>query len=268
MSLAERVSSLVEGQPLAPSRNVLESRLDHYSRLALSGDYDDAYFQLRKDKALKDEEKKRVIAAVNDGLLFGRKLEWGNHGIKCSFRFWTDARKSAYVERSLEIVDLLRNHLTPHVCFGFGSVLGMIRDADMIAHDDDMDLIIAFPARRRLTFRKVLAELRILLTSHDFVVPGKDNLSHLSTARKGQAGTDVFVGFIESDRRVSWFPSRRRSLTFSDVFPARMMRFHGHDCPIPRDPLKYLQATYGPDWRTPIPNWNHDWDAKQYRKFI
>lgn len=268
MSLAERVSCLAEGQPVAPSRNVLESRLDHYSRLALSGDYDDAYLQLRKDKALKDNDKKRVIAAVNDGLLFGRRLEWGNHGVKRSFRFWSDERKSAYVERSLEIVDLLRNHVTPHVCFGFGSVLGMIRDADMIAHDDDMDLIIAVPARRRLTFRKVLAELASLLKSHDFVVPREDRLSHLTTARKGKAGTDIFVGFIEADRSVSWFPSQRRNLRFCDVFPVRKMQFFGHDCPIPRDPLRYLRATYGPDWRTPIPNWNHPWDVRQYKEFI
>ena len=178
------------------------------------------------------------------------------------------ALRAQDVGRSIELVDLLRNELTPHVCFGFGSVLGMIRDGDMIAHDDDMDLIVALPARRRLTFRKVLTELRALLRRHDYAAAESANLNHVSTARNRQAGTDVFIGFIDPDRRVSWFPSRRGSLNFGDVFPVASMRFFDHDCPVPRDPLKYLEATYGPDWRTPIPSWNHAWDASQYRDFI
>lgn len=268
MSPAERVARLAEGQTVVPPQTVLERRLDHYCRMTVSGEYGDAYAGLRKDKALTPEERKRIIAAVNDGLLFGRRLEWGNHGIRRSFRFWSDAQKTAYVERSLEIVDFLRDAITPHVSFGFGSVLGMIRDADMIPHDDDMDLIIALPACRGLTFRKVLEDVRSRLEASGFVVGKSQNLSHLTTARKGFMGTDIFIGFIEPNQSVSWFPSRRGSLSFSDVFPTRLMQFHGHDCPIPSDPMKYLQATYGPDWRTPIANWNHDWDAKQYREFI
>lgn len=267
MSLAARVATLADGEAVAPPRTVMEGRLDHYGKMAVSGDYADAYAQLRKDTALAPDERKQIIAAVNDGLLFGRRLEWGNHGIRRSFRFWSEKQKSDYVARSLEMVDLLRHEMTPHVCFGFGSVLGMIRDGDMIAHDDDMDLIMALPARRGLTFRKVLENLRTLLEKNDFVVPNLNNMSHLTTTRKGGAGTDIFIGFIDPDRRISWFPSRRGILSFSDVFPVRRMSFYDHDCPIPRDPLKYLEATYGPDWRTPIPNWNHDWDARQYRDF-
>ncbi len=268
MSLVLRVAALSEGEAVAPAASKVESRLDHYCRLALAGEYNDAYVQLRADEALTPAERKRIIGAVNDGLLFGRRLEWGNHGIKRSFRFWSEAQKKNYVGRSIELVDLLRNELTPHVCFGFGSVLGMIRDGDMIAHDDDMDLIVALPARRRLTFRKVLTELRALLRRHDYAAAESANLNHVSTARNRQAGTDVFIGFIDPDRRVSWFPSRRGSLNFGDVFPVASMRFFDHDCPVPRDPLKYLEATYGPDWRTPIPSWNHAWDASQYRDFI
>ena len=251
MSLVLRVAALSEGEAVAPAASKVESRLDHYCRLALAGEYNDAYVQLRADEALTPAERKRIIGAVNDGLLFGRRLEWGNHGIKRSFRFWSEAQKKNYVGRSIELVDLLRNELTPHVCFGFGSVLGMIRDGDMIAHDDDMDLIVALPARRRLTFRKVLTELRALLRRHDYAAAESANLNHVSTARNRQAGTDVFIGFIDPDRRVSWFPSRRGSLNFGDVFPVASMRFFVHDCPhydgsvlaiFPKDPTIDMDA--------------------------
>ena len=268
MTLEARVAALADGQQAAPAGNILESQLDHYFQLIQAGQYQDAYHQLRADKALSSNQKKSIIGAVNASYLFQRQLEWGNHGVLRSFRFWTDSQKTHYVERALEITDLLKAEVTPHVSFGFGSVLGMIRNNDFIPHDDDMDLIIALPAEKGVTFAGVLDNLRQLLRGHDFVVPENDNLSHLTTARKGWAGTDIFVGFIDPDQRVSWFPSTRRGFAFDDVFPTQNMRFFGHDCPIPRDPLKYLAVTYGADWQTPIANWNHSWDASAYRDFI
>ena len=268
MSLVLRVAALSEGEAVAPAASKVESRLDHYCRLALAGEYNDAYVQLRADEALTPAERKRIIGAVNDGLLFGRRLEWGNHGIKRSFRFWSEAQKKNYVGRSVELIDLLRDEITPHVSFGFGSVLGMIRDNNFIPHDDDMDLIIALPAERGSKFATVLARIRQLLLDQNFVVPANHNISHLSTARKGWAGTDIFVGFIDRSERVSWFPSARNGLLASDVFPTRTMQFFGSECPIPRDPLKYLEVTYGPDWRMPIPNWNHPWDRRQYNDYL
>lgn len=268
MTLDARVAALVDGRAAAPDGDPLGARLDHYCGLVLAGAFWDAYHQMRADKSLAPEDKKQIINAVNAGYLFQRQLEWGNHGVRRSFRFWSDPQKSKYVERALEIADLLKREITPHVSFGFGSVLGMIRDHDFIPHDDDMDLIIALPANEGASFGATLARLRQLLGEEGFVAPESKNISHLTTARKGFAGTDIFIGFIDPDERVSWFPSARGGLAMPDVFPTQTLRFFGGDCPIPRNPIKYLEVTYGPDWRTPIPNWNHPWDLRAYREFL
>lgn len=268
VTLDARAAALADDQQVARARNILELRLDYYFGLIKAAKYDEAYQQLRADRALSSGQKKAIIGAVNISYLFQHQLEWGNHGIRRSFRFWSEPQKNQYVELALELVALLRAEVTPHVSFGFGSVLGMIRDKDFIPHDDDMDLIIALPAQKRVTFSKVLANLRQILLARNFVVPESRNLSHLTTARPGGIGTDIFVGFIDPDQRVSWFPSARRGFTFNDIFPTQTILFFGGDCPIPRDPLKYLAVTYGSDWRTPISNWDHPWETAAYRQFI
>ena len=53
----------------------------------------EAYHELRADNALTPDEKNSSSSAVNAGYLFAQDREWGNRGIKRSFRFWTDKRR-------------------------------------------------------------------------------------------------------------------------------------------------------------------------------
>jgi hypothetical protein len=80
-------------------------------------------------------------------------------------------------------------------------------------------------------------------------------------------GVDIFIGFIESDNSVSWFPSKRGGLLLSDVFPATTKLVFDVPCDVPRNVERYLEVTYGPDWRTPDSNWNHPWDFSMFKEF-
>lgn len=247
-------------------RSPVEAQLIRFCEMIATGQQNEIYAAMRAEKALTDEQKKEIISAVNQAHFLPQRLEWTNHGIIKTFRFWTADEKAGYLRSANEIAEVVRS-LTPHVCFGFGSVLGMIRDDDFIPHDDDMDLIAAFPHEEGVTFGKLKQQLRDALEAAGFTVHG-DNLSHFGVNKEEGTATDIFIGIADEDETVSWFPSKRGLHKFSAVFPVSSFRLFGVDCPIPGDPIAYLENTYGKDWREPIPNWNHPWDQTQYQDFI
>jgi len=230
--------------------------------LVAQGHYTEAYTSIRADKTLTDAEKRTVQKEISQKILFARDLEWTGHGVVKTFRFWQPEQKIKYMKMANSLASALQD-FTPYVAFGFGSVLSMIRDNDFIPHDDDLDLIIALDPS---TFGDAKQRLQTFLEGRGFTCYGK-NLSHFGVnTGTNETAVDVFIGFIEDDR-VSWFPSRRGGLDFAVVFPVQHREFFGQMAPIPADPERYLAVTYGPDWREPISNWNHPWDASEYHDF-
>lgn len=228
------------------------------------GRHRQAYMGLRELKLLDQEEKKRLIGAANESYLMERQLEWTNHGILRSFRFWSIEEKQAYLRLTVEVMDCCKT-VTPHVTLGFGSVLAIMRDNDFVPHDDDMDILVAFPLDSVRRYPDALEILNKAFEPSGLRAHG-NYLSHRNVNKNNGKSVDVFVGFIEDDR-VSWFPSRRGNLRVEEVFPAKKVDFLGVDCEIPADPDTYLQATYGESWKTPIANWNHPWNRQEYVDF-
>ena len=105
-----------------------------------------AYAAARKavhDAELDPDLVKAFRGVVNAELLPSRQLLWTIHGPTRSFRFCTPAEQTAYVQFAAEVAEALRE-VTPHVCFGFGAVLSVVRDRALIPDDDDLDIIIGF----------------------------------------------------------------------------------------------------------------------------
>src|SRR5690606_35569066 len=106
----------------------------------------------------------------------------------------------------------------PDACLGFGSVLSLVRDRDLIPHDDDLDIIVGFPPEvaPRLSVALTLAAEH--LTTLGYKVSGKF-FSHRHVSRGGMK-LDVFVGIYEDGDSIGWFPGARGALRRCDVFPA------------------------------------------------
>lgn len=265
----ETIDTLVrhyfDGHTLNPGRSASDAAIARLLDQVKAGGYRDAYLALRQEPSLDTAGKQTLIAAVNSAYLFERSLEWTNHGILRSFRFWTTEEKVSYLLMTRNVMSSLKK-ISPFVSLGFGSVLAIMRDGDFIPHDDDMDILIAFEAKRMGKFSTALEEIRDVLTADGYGIHGQYP-SHRNVNWKGGKAVDVFVGFIE-DGDVSWFPSRRRNLKVNQLFPVRSIEMFGVECEIPNEPEEYLAATYGPDWRTPIANWNHPWNQAEYSDLL
>ncbi len=211
------------------------------------------------------QDAKEIRRQVTSAMLADRQLVWNSHGIVRPFRYWSVDEKTAYLKQVQELVDDLRN-LSHCVCLGFGFVLAHVRDRDLIPYDDDVDVLIAFDRREVQTISHGLNLLETHLAASGYLVNG-DMFSHRWVMKAewnwARPCVDVFVGLVEGDR-VSWHPSARGLLETRDVFPPMVVDQFGIECLIPHNPLKYLNLTYGENWRNPDPDFGHPWDESAY----
>lgn len=221
--------------------------------------------QCRHQDAIKaliplDMESQRIIRGFfSRNVLHDRELEWTGHGINRTFRFWSEEKKADYLRFTMKVLDHLDRRYD--VALGYGSVLSIIRDEDLIPHDDDLDIIVSVNAADIGTYNDALLGMHDYLEEAGFRVHG-DYVAHRH-ASDGVFIVDVFLGLQEGSY-VSWHPGPRNQLLYDDVFPPSEANLFGLDCWIPRDPDRYLEVVYGKDWRTPIAGWTHNFDPSPY----
>lgn len=201
--------------------------------------------------------------AVMTAFLNRYQLEYNAHGLKKTFRFWHMEEKKTYLREVAELIDHLSDLSPGNVALGFGAVLGKYRENDLIAHDDDLDVILAFDHSKVPTIAIALSLLNRHLQNTSWTVQGHF-FSHLWVGLPCGYRADVFVGLIEDKTRLSFYPSARHSLEAQQVFPPIKTSLAEVDLPFPAQPLPYLESTYGPNWQTPLVAFAHPWDRSQY----
>lgn len=193
-------------------------------------------------------------------------LEITTHGLRTSFRFWNDGQKRDYIRFCNQLITHLRD-LSDLTTYGFGFVLGIVRDGDFIPHDDDIDILLVFRRSQIDTLSKGLQILEDHLRTRKYLVEGSF-ISH-RWVRRDQWQADVFIGIIEDDdEAVSIFPSARRLHKKGDIFPCSRLDFLGEEILIPCNALKYVEKTYGKLWRTPNNLFSHPWDVPSYNDIL
>ena len=148
--LEDLVKSAAEHTPAAAGLGPLLQ----VAALTIRGDYPRARLAFDAIE-ITPEVKGHFYAVMNREVLAERSLEWTAHGPRRSFRFWTEAEKFRYTDMTAQVAAQLKE-LTPNVCLGFGAALCVVRDGDLIPHDDDLDIIIAFEPDEAATLPQAL----------------------------------------------------------------------------------------------------------------
>ncbi len=144
-----------------------------------------------------------------------------------------------------------------------GTLLGVVRDARLIEHDDDIDLALLLKARTEaeaaaewLTLRTRLEELD-LFDAETFKQAAIYKLKPVGTTQ-----IDLFPAWIEDDK-VFVYPHTHGQLSRGDVLPLQTCAVTGNA--LPAEPEKMLALNYGKGWVKPDPFFKFPWRSANAR---
>ena len=158
-----------------------------------------------------------------------------------------------------------------HACFlDSGTLLGLVREGDVLAHDDDVDLAVVLDpddSPDAAGAARQWQELRTRALAAGLLDPDFEERrpSHCRVAARDGLMIDLFPAWQGGGRMYVW-PHTYGDLAADDVLPPGRRQVHGVEVLLPRQPELLLEANYGPGWRSPDPTFRFDW-ARAHDRF-
>jgi hypothetical protein len=185
------------------------------------------------------------------------------HGLKRTFKYWSTDERHRYLNSALNIIETLKPHF-PNICLSGGSILGFKRTGKLLDHDDDLDIVVGVPKAEYGGLGPTLDSLAKILIAAGYKIKGYF-FAHLWVETDSSTGQtlDVFVAIMEDDF-ASFYPSHRKSMKSTDLFPPTFGMIEDIEVPLPGDVDGYLEGVYGINWRTPDHAFRHPWNRQEY----
>jgi len=177
----------------------------------------------------------------------------------------------------LRLIRFLEEHQMPYMCIA-GTLLGLVRNGDIIAHDTDIDLATYMPfvpLIYSLQERLMERELYICrLQKGPKLLRSRRKIRHGSAYGKKLAYDVIYMWriSISGTRDFEWDTNSRRppsnlniqpasdtgALRYVDVYGFSWLplltplRWGSDQVIIPKNPGEFLHTVYGGDWETPV----------------
>ena len=194
--------------------------------------------------------------------------KWGR--VAKSFEDKDDGFFDALLSSTREIADFLRDECGIEAFLHCGSLLGPVRDGDLIPNDDDSDLaylsVCTNPSDIALESYRI--ERALSAAGYDFV---RHSTGHIQVMFPGRSMIDRYYVDIFTCFEVSgWFYATAHAHEPMDsmrIHPLGTMEVRGHELPVPADPSTIFVAMYGPGWATPDPSYQYETPPQVARRY-
>jgi hypothetical protein len=173
------------------------------------------------------------------------------HGVQHSYLL---SNREAFLTGVEKLVCRLHG-LDYQAMLAYGTLLGAVRDQSLIAHDDDLDLLMLCQARDQesaaLEMTQVADQLRKAGYCVDQMLPQSLNM-HVRDPEL-DVELDLFPCWRGNDGLVHLHMEKMaiRAIPENIIHPAGTVTLHGRSMPAPANPPAFLLERYGPTWTTP-----------------
>ena len=150
----------------------------------------------------------------------------------------------------------------------YGTLLGAIREQDLIGHDNDVDLGYVSRHTHPLDVIRESYRLQRRLREQGYDVDRYSAAAfkvNVIEADGGVRGLDVFGGYFLDGKL---YLMGEIGVPFEEdwIFPLGTCTLAGRTLPAPARPEKLLEATYGPGWKVPDPAFHFATPRTTYRR--
>ncbi len=172
-----------------------------------------------------------------------------------------DAKPFVVCDGELALKDLKDILLSISVPFFllWGTLLGVVRDGELIAHDKDLDVGINWDVDRQKVFKALLASNKFALLENTVSSP---NTRWCIGVYHKETNIVVDLFFFKSKAKYSYCGIDKAGelnkpiLSKVPKFDISYMQWKDEKWPVPANPEGFLTDVYGDDWHKPDPNFD------------